>query len=247
MATLISAVGLHWGSRAVNAAFRSERDAVNRAALVSTPKVPLDAPYPKLFFQKGVNLTAEFPSTYDSEGAREMLEALPLFGVNAVALVPYGFATRNRPDVRLNTTGGSWENDDGLIQLAQLAHARGMKVMLKPGIWVEGGFPGDLEFAAPESRAAWFASYRVFLEHYAGLATRVHADILCIGGELAKLTPYADEWRSLIARVREIYPGPLVYAANFGPEFEALTFWDALDYIGLQEYYPPLTISRQKW
>jgi hypothetical protein len=61
--------------------------------------------------------------------------------------------------------------------------------------------------------------------------------LLCVGGEFVHLTPYDAEWRRLIARTRELYPGPLVYAANHGTEFETITFWDALDYIGLQEYY----------
>jgi hypothetical protein len=59
-----------------------------------------------------------------------------------------------------------------------------------------------------------------------------------VGGELVHLTPYDSEWRKLISRVRQLYPGPLVYAANFGEEFEHVAFWDDLDYIGLQEYYP---------
>ena len=230
--------GLYWGAPVLNDAFLRAKQQSNRAALANLPEAAPDAPYEKLFFQKGVNLTAEFPAPYDSEGARAMLDVLPQYGVNAVALVPYGFAVRGQPHVRLNVGATSWENDDGITQLARLAHARGMKVMLKPGIWVRGGFAGDLEFSSPQDRAIWFAEYRTFLEHYARLATRVHADILCVGGELAKLTPYSNEWRKLITRARELYPGPLVYAANFGDEFETLTFWDALDYIGLQEYYP---------
>jgi len=30
----------------------------------------------------------------------------------------------------------------------------------------------------------------------------------------------------------------MVYAATQGPEFETIRFWDALDYIGLDNYYP---------
>jgi hypothetical protein len=58
---------------------------------------------------------------------------------------------------------------------------------------VRGGFAGDLEFSSPQDRATWFAEYHTFLENYARLATRIHADILCVGGELAKLTPYSDD------------------------------------------------------
>src|SRR5438309_4165300 len=51
------------------------------------------------------------------------------------------------------------------------------------------------------------------------------------------MTPYEPEWRALIARAHELYSGPLVYSATQGPEFETIRFWDALDYIGLNEYY----------
>ncbi len=115
-----------------------------------------------------------------------------------------------------------------------MAHARGIKVLLKPAIW--NAF--NLEFSSGGDRAKWFDQYRLFLEHYARLAKQIHADVFSVGGEFVKLSQYDAEWRKQIARVRELYPGPLVYAANFGPEFENIRFWDDLDYIGLQEYYP---------
>ena len=235
--TILLAFGASRGGQILYDALLRARQAANRAAMSSLPPIPTNSPYPKVFFQKGINLTAQFPDTYDSEGARQMLEALAAYGVNAVALVPYGFEPRGDPQVRLMGKG-SWENDEGLRELSRLAHARGMKVMLKPGVWVRGGYGGDLEFDPPADRARWFASYAVFLEHYARLAAEIHADIFCVGGEFSKLSPFDTEWRKLIARVRALYPGPLVYAANFGDEFERLTFWDALDAIGLQEYYP---------
>jgi hypothetical protein len=233
-ASVLLAVAVHQGQAAIEKA----RVARNRAAMAALPEIPRDLPYPRLFFQKGVNFTAEFPATYDSEGARHMLEQLPIYGINAIALVPFGWSSRNSPRIRIATGSDSWENDDGLRQLSRLAHHLGIKVMLKPAIWVRGGNAGDLQFSRAAERAEWFGEYGRFLEHYARLAKEIHADILCIGGELSKLTPYDADWRKLIARARELYPGPLVYAANWGPEFENLKFWDALDYIGLQEYYP---------
>jgi hypothetical protein len=165
-----------------------------------------------------------------------MLERFPKYGINAVALVPYGFASGKPPHIHFP---GSLETDEGLEIISRVAHARGMKVLLKPGMWIGGGgYAGDLEFPSAEDRAQWFDQYQVFLEHYAVLAKQIHADIFCVGGEFSKLSPYDTEWRRLIARVRELYPGPLTYAANHGAEFENMTFWDALDYVGLQEYYP---------
>jgi len=191
-------------------------------------------PYDRLFFQKGVSFTAEWPDTYGSDGALHMLARLPRYGVNAIALVPFGFTRRGSTEVRF---GGGWESDSGIEQVAAFAHSLGLRVMLKPQIWVRPGYPGDLEFASELQRGTWFAEYQRFLEHYAGLAKRIHADVFCVGVEFARLTRHEAEWRRLIARTRELYSGPLVYAANAGEEFENLRFWDALDYIGLDNYY----------
>jgi Glycoside Hydrolase Family 113 len=235
VAAILGIVGVHAGQGEI-ARVRAE---ANRAAMAAYPEIPAGTPFPKIFFQKGVSVSAEGWGGYESDSARQMLQSLRGDGVNAIALVPYGFAPHDSPEVRLNTRAGSWESDEGIEEMSRVAHALGMKVMLKPGIWVgSGGYAGDLEFSSPSDRAQWFESYGRFVEHYARLATRVHADLFCVGGEFVKLTPYEADWRKLIARARELYPGPLVYAANFGGEFESIKFWDALDYIGLQDYYP---------
>jgi hypothetical protein len=52
------------------------------------------------------------------------------------------------------------------------------------------------------------------------------------------------EWPLLIKKIRNIYKGKLTYAANFSGEFEEVPFWNELDYIGVQAYFP-LTSSRE--
>jgi hypothetical protein len=188
-----------------------------------------------VYFHKGVNFTAEGRSGYTSAVASPTLEALAKYGVTSIALVPYGFTRRGTPEVRF---GGGWETDEGIEQVAAAAHRLGMKVMLKPQLWVRPGYPGDLDFPDPAEREKWFAGYQSYIEHQARRATLIHADILCIGVEFAKLTRYESNWRKLIARTREVYAGPLVYASTHGEEFERIRFWDTLDYIGINEYSP---------
>ena len=207
-----------------------------RRELAALPPPAANAPYPRIFFQKGASFTAEFPDIYGSAGARETLRMLPAMGIDAIALVPYGFTKLGSTDIR--TAGArSWENDEGVEQLARLAHSLGLKVMLKPQLWVGGGWPADLDVPAAQ-RAEWFAAYARFLEHYARMAARIHADVFCIGNEFAKLSRHQNEWRALVALARTHYPGPLTYGAVQGEEFEQLQFWDALDYIGISNYYP---------
>ncbi len=171
---------------------------------------------------------------YGSEQAREMLRTLPEYGVDAIALVPYGWTRSHPPSIRVPRPEHSFESDVGIEDLSRLAHQLGIKVMLKPHL----GGRSRLELSTPQDRARWFAEYGTFLEHYARLATRIHADLFCLGVEMEKVSDYEAEWRRLAARVRVLYPGPLVYAANWGSEFETIRFWDALDYIGLDNYYP---------
>src|SRR6185295_17327220 len=133
---------------------------------------------------------------------------------------------------------GGMERSEDIEAITAFAHQRGMKVLLKPQLWTRAGFPGNIDFPDPHQRAQWFAAYRKYLGYYASLAAKIHADLFSVGVELGKMTPHELEWRALVARTRELYQGPLVYSATQGPEFETIRFWDALDYIGLNEYYP---------
>ena len=49
---------------------------------------------------------------------------------------------------------------------------------------------------------------------------------------------YPDKWRGIIRQIRGRYDGVLTYAANWGAEFENFTFWEDLDVMGLNSYYP---------
>ena len=189
------------------------------------------------FFQRGVNFTAERGVHYGDPDSLKMLEQLPQHGVNAIALVPYGFTPKGQPVVRM-PRGGGMESEAGLKVLAQRAHALGMKVLLKPHIWTNSGFPGDLDFPDAGERRQWFAQYWAYVEHEARLAAEIRADLFCVGNEFVKLSRHEGEWREVVGQTRRIFSGPLTYAAVQGEEFEGLRFWDAVDYIGLNNYYP---------
>jgi hypothetical protein len=163
-----------------------------------------------------------------------MLRELPGYGINSIALVPYGFADRRRVRIFFEDqlTGAV-----GITRLVQQAHRQAMRVLLKPQLWLEDGYAGSLRPATAAQAEAWFAQYEPFLLYYGRLAQATRCDLLCVGVELAGLTPYAEQWRRLIRSVRQTYSGPLLYGANPGADFEQLQFWDALDYVGLDEYY----------
>jgi hypothetical protein len=113
--------------------------------------------YPRLFFQKGVSFTAEYPDVYGSRGADRHLIELKKYGVNAIVLVPYGFASERSVRIRFNL---GWEKDSGVKRLADVAHRAGMRVLLKPQLFVRDGYPGSLEYSSAEERKEWFQRYR---------------------------------------------------------------------------------------
>ena len=166
--------------------------------------------------------------------------------VTWLAQTPFGWQhDATSPTVVMHTGRNRvyWgESDAGLIQTAQLARRQGHKILLKPHLWVRGNgsWPGDIRMTSRADWQAWFQSYTTFILHYARLAEQHHLDGLCIGTELEQTTSAAHEaeWRTLIRRVRQVYHGPLIYAANWSGEYEHIRFWDALDYIGIQAYFP---------
>ena len=169
--------------------------------------------------------------------------------VTWIAQMPFGWqAGAAEPVIRVNTGRpaghrGLWgESDAGLIYTARLARQHGIHTLLKPHIWVRGhsAWPGDINMTSPAAWDAWFASYSLFILHYAALAEAAHCDGLCIGTELLHATEPAHEkaWRGLIRQVRRAYHGPITYAANWSGEYQQIRFWDVLDYVGIQAYFP---------
>ena len=124
-----------------------------------------------------------------------------------------------------------------------IAHAKGFKVFMKPHIWIgnptEGKWRNDIYPANEDNWKLWQKNYREFILFYAKIAEQNNVALFCIGTELTRLTLEKPLfWRSLIKDVRKIYSGQLTYAANWSSEFENITFWDDLDFIGIQAYFP---------
>ncbi|TMQ47380.1 MAG: hypothetical protein E6K71_10130 [Candidatus Eisenbacteria bacterium] len=150
-----------------------------------------------------------------------------------------GAAPQTRPPRDARRYHGFWgERDEGVLATTRWAHARGIRVLLKPHIWTRGGWSGSIAMKNEEDWARWFAGYREFILHYADLAERSGAEALAVGTELGGTTAREREWRAIVAEVRRHYHGTLVYCANWAEDLHHTQFWDALDWIGVQAYYP---------
>ena len=166
-------------------------------------------------------------------------------GTNWIVQTPFGWQrAADGPEVLLARGERVWwgERDHGIRRTTEAARAHGIKTMLKPHIWLSDRdrdtWRGDIAMDSDEDWAEWFANYERFILHYAALAEELKIEALCIGTELHGTMQRESDWRSLIAKVRAVYSGPLTYAANWYEEYEEVPFWDELDWIGIQAYFP---------
>lgn len=197
----------------------------------------------ELPYQKGFNFAHEGYSIYNGYGGRKATEALAKMkslGSNAMAIVPYSFIRdKNQPTpFRFSDNAGS-ENDESVVHSTFEAKKLGMATVLKPQVFAGDSWPGDVEMFNEKDWEAFFDYYYKWIRHYAFLAEIHQMDVLCVGTEFAKATlSHEEEWRKIFRSLRGLYQSKLTYASNWGAEFEKVGFWDELDFIGLNCYYP---------
>jgi Glycoside Hydrolase Family 113 len=169
-------------------------------------------------------------------------DALKKCGVTWISQTPFGWQKAiDDPVIEFEKEGQRimWgESKEGLRITTALANSNAVKVMLKPHLWARGGWPGDIDMQSEKDWENWFSQYSDFITYYARLAEENNISILCIGTELNHATEFEARWRQLIRDIREVYHGKLTYAANFHEEYQHIKFWDQLDYIGIQAYFP---------
>lgn len=175
---------------------------------------------------------------YGTEASGEALDELAALGSNWVSLTPFGrmWSTRD-PAVRMDFEAPFVENREAVKRAVAQAHARGLRVLLIPHIWTDtGGWRGEISFENPQDWARWFAAYTRFVTEWARVAEEAHADMFSIAVEMCSSSG-RPEWNDVIDAIRRVYHGMLTYSANWDEE-DRVTFWDRLDVIGIQAFYP---------
>jgi hypothetical protein len=127
-----------------------------------------------------------------------------------------------------------------LVRPIHEAHALGMKVMIKPHLAYWGSpfaWRGEIDFDSPEKWSRFWESYTRWVVLLAEASSK--ADGFAVGTELTRTlgAGHEENWRSLIRQVRKKADFPLTYAANWS-HYQAVRFWDAVDVIGIQAYFP---------
>jgi hypothetical protein len=128
-------------------------------------------------------------------------------------------------------------SDVGVIKVIKYAHSLGIKVFIKPHVDVlSKAYRQDIRFETEADWTAWFESYDKMISHYLDLARVNGADGFIIGTELSNTQHRETDWRSIIDKGRNKFPGWLTYCANHDA-YASIKWWDALDFIGISAYF----------
>lgn len=181
-----------------------------------------------------------FVASREKVGQHHVEEILNIHA-NHAAVMPFGFIREiNSPDIIFDTER-QWfgETKSGAKQYIEMLHKNDVKVMLKPQIWIwRGEFTGTLKMDTESDWKALEVSYEKFILAYAELARETNTSILCIGTELEQFVKNRPIfWKNIIKKIRTVYNGKLTYAANWD-EYPRTTFWEDLDFIGIDAYFP---------
>ncbi|MBK8698936.1 MAG: hypothetical protein IPN29_05105 [Saprospiraceae bacterium] len=155
-----------------------------------------------------------------------------------VALVPYAFQRKGETEIRYDLGHQWWgEGRKGLGTCIALATDNCMAVMVKPQLYIPGSWTGAMDFSSDMAWTQWEVSYKTYIMSVLQVAIEKDASMFCIGTELKLAVMREKFWRGLINDIRNSYRGKIVYAANWD-DYDQVPFWDALDYIGINAYFP---------
>ena len=195
-------------------------------------------------FIKGVTFAA-FPhkGSFETKEARESLNRLKEnTGANFITLVPNGLQDTPQSE-EISYTTDATVSDEELISMIEYAHEIGLRVALKPtancknGTWRAHINFFDKDVPCEPKWCNWFASYTEFQMHYAGIAKQTGCEMFIAGCEMVMTEIRENEWRKLIADIKEVFKGPVSYNTDKYQEGH-VTWWDAVDVISSSGYYP---------
>lgn len=178
-----------------------------------------------------------------TDEARESLRTMKeRTGANMVVFVPLG-AQEHPQSQRIAYTTDATMSDAELINMMHFARSLGMAVGLKPtvnctdGTWRAYISFFDEDVVCEPKWSVWFEQYEAFQRHYAQLAQMEGVDLFIPGCEMVMSEHREQQWRQVIAAVRECYDGPVSYNTDKYQEHN-VRWWDACDMISASGYYP---------
>ena len=183
-------------------------------------------------FWIGANVKVAGDAGWDSEEAKRSLQELADSGADRALLVAFTWqAQTDSNDPVIGSDSSPEMSQAGLRQMKQ----GGLVPVLKIHLWIPDRWAGD---AQPTDPDAWFDAYREAVLPLARIAEQEEVPALVVGTELRNLEQ-SGKWPGLVAAVREVYSGKVLYVTDSLQRAEEFPHWELFDVIG-SSLYPAL-------
>lgn len=209
------------------------------ASLASADSPPTERPRFPTSIQGITISTHGIGEDWGSDAMRPTMSTLAELGADWVTIHPYA-AIRSDGTVRFQPIDRA-RPPQAILRPIREAHELGLKILIKPHLAYWGSpfaWRGDIQFEEAESWDRFFNSYQDWIVGLAEVARE--ADGFVVGTELGgtvESPDHAERWRRIIREVRKVNRTPLTYAANWD-RYQSVPFWDQLDAVGIQAYFP---------
>ena len=175
---------------------------------------------------------------YGTRTARQTFERLKQLGVNTLSILMEGRMARVDDTEIVAPSRSDLERVRAALRDA---HDLGLATVLVPHIYIEDGtWRGEIRFNDDTTADAWWRSYGRFMHQAATIAEASGTTLLSVGVELKAMSKEAEtraRMATLVKNLRSAYSGQLTYSANWD-EAEHVVFWDLVDFVGVNGYYP---------
>jgi hypothetical protein len=176
-------------------------------------------------------------SSPKAEVQKSDIAAIANMNADWLAVVPYAYFEEGKIEYDFET---QWkgERSKGIRKTIQYAHELGMKVMIKPDVWIrDGSYTGRFDPGSVDGWRKLESTYFSYISELILIAKEENVELFCIGSEWGKFIRLRTEfWKELISEIKKVYVGKLSYASNWD-NYDSFPFWDQMDYIGVDAYW----------
>ncbi len=203
-------------------------------------------------YRQNLKVVYDFEGQWFGERKQATLEGIQLARQN-------GLKVMLKPHLTIGWDLSDWESpevdfQDSLSRINYIQSQRAFRESQENRIEGTDYWRGALMTKNDQDWRVFTEQYERYILDYARIADSLKVELFCIGTEMKRTALEKPEfWSDLIARVREVYSGPIVYAANWD-SYDKISFWSELDYIGVDAYFslsklrdPDFAVLKSGW
>lgn len=186
-------------------------------------------------FQRGISYVPFDTDLLLDEEEYKNIDQMLNIGATWVSIVPIWYQD-NETSTEITSDYELAPSDKSILEFVHNLQEKDIKIMLKPMVdAIDQTWRAKFE---PTNWSVWFASYQNFIWHFADMAEEEEIELFCVGCEYTSSDQdLYDNWSVTIEGIRARYSGDIVYAADY-PSYDKVCFWDLLDYVGIDSYFP---------